>query len=266
MANVDDIDLSSLDFGRVLRDTDRGLKVKPILHNYLHDANFPDFSVHFEKGDGRRSPDGWFHPSKHPLLPERWLYYYLTQPDLLIAEPMPYMNTLSVTMGKALHGFFEMCLKDAKYLLPREPGDCDCGDPQCTEWGFVDEEVGERGHTDGMSTDGEIFEFKTITEMARKIKALEDLDEVGFKATWPDYWAQQQSYQRMSGRRTTRVLFFTLGFPWEMREFVINFDPSFSHQVATKYLKVRQAVADGRPPSPCCGGLKTCATRRLCIA
>lgn len=260
-----DLDVTSLDFGTLLRDVDKGLKIKPILKNYLHDANFPDFSVRFEKGDGRRAPDGWFHPSAHPLLPERWLYHYLLNPSALIAEPMPYMNTLSVTIGKALHGFFEMCLKDAGILKER-PGLCICGDPLCTEWGFEDPECGERGHTDGVDIDDEIYEMKTATELSSKVRKAEDNDLEYLKANWPGYWAQQQSYQRMSGRRTSRLVFFTLGFPWDMKEFLIPFDPQFSYGVAEKYRRVRQAVADQRQPGQCCSGQKNCATRKLCIA
>lgn len=268
-----ELDVTSLDFGAILRDVDKGLIVKPILQNYLHGGAFKSkFSVDFDAGNDVREPDGWFHPSQHPLLPARWLYHYLVNPQAMIAEPMPYANVLSVTMGKAMHGFVQHVLgpKEAGYLVPKpKEGGCWCSHPRCDEWGFADPECGERGHVDGIGQpprgDSEIFEFKTATELSSKLRKAEDMDLDWFKASWPGYWAQQQSYQRMSGRRQSRVVFFTLGFPWDMKEFVIPFDPHFAHDVTEKYRMVRQAAADQRPPAECCGGEKSCATRGLCF-
>lgn len=273
MLTVADLDVTSLDFGSILRDADKGLVVKPLIKNYLHNVDFrEDFVMRFAAGSDVREPDGWFHPSQHPLLPARWLYHYLVNPQGLLAEPMPYGNTLSVMMGKAMHGLVQHVLgpAEAGYLTPKTAGGCWCSHPKCDEWGFSDPECGERGHVDGIGLplsggDSEIFEFKTATELSNKVRKAQDMDIDWFRESWPGYWAQQQSYQRMSGRRQSRVVFFTLGYPWDMKEFVIPFDPHFAHEVSEKYRMVRQAAADQRPPSACCGGLKDCAARGLCL-
>lgn len=259
-------DLAGLDFTTSFHEAKKGLIVKPILQNYLYDAEFPDFSIHFRKGNQERPPDGWFHPSTHPLWEERMLYMYLAHPELMLAEKKPYMGTLAVTMGTAMHGFVDMCLKEANWLATPKEACPVCGDrkrSKCTEWGVLDEEAGERGHGDGLSLDGDWFEFKTSNELSTKIRRAEDLDLEYFKENWPDYYAQLQSYLRMSGHRRAILLFFILGYPWPMKEFHIPYDRTFATEIRDKYLRVREAVTDKTPPRTCCG-LKTCPSRQAC--
>lgn len=267
-------DLAGFDFSRAMRDAQQGLVLKPILHNYLYDAKFPDFAVHFKNHEMERAPDGWFHPSTHPLWEARMLYHYLANPHLMVAEKKEYMGTLSVTIGSAMHGFIQMCLEDAG-VLPKELQACEvcpAGVP-LHEPGVIDEEAGERGHMDGLLDLSRIslptpdlawpvFEFKTSNMM--KLSKVDDLDLEAYRAKWPDYYAQNQSYMRMSGRRYVVVLFLGMGYPWEMKEIHVPYDPAFAQQVRAKYLAVRQAVADQRPPEVCCNKVKSCPAGRIC--
>ena len=172
--------LHGLDFGATMRDVTKGLLVKPVLHNYLYDAAFPDFDVKFRNHAMEREPDGWFHPSTHPLWKPGALLRYLTRPSEMPVEKKRYMNTLSITFGTAFHGFVEVCLEDAGIrpkalnvctVCPREcPAPkgrgkikaCGCSFDEgplnpdgthkvgCTEPGVVDAETGSRGHMDGL--------------------------------------------------------------------------------------------------------------------
>lgn len=265
--------LAGLDFRHMVRDVQKGLLLKPILHNYLFDASFPEFSLHFEKEDMERKPDGWFHPSTHPLWSERQLFAYLAFPELMLVEKKEYMSTLSVTFGKVTHTFIEVCLEDAG-LRPAALNVCTVCPPEkeCQEPGVEDSEAGERGHMDGVLDLSHLsipsdafaqpaFEFKTTNDM--KLSKVADLDIETYRAKWPEYYAQAQSYMRMSGRRMMVVLFMALGFPWQMKEFHIPFDPAFSFGVRDKYLKVRQGVADQSPIGHCC---KTSARHNGCGA
>ncbi len=145
-----ELDLDGFEFRSSFRDITQGMVLKPLLHNYLYDASFPEFSVHFEKQDMERKPDGWFHPSTHPLMTEGALYRYLAQPKDFPVEKKQYMSTLSVTVGKVMHDFVEMCLTDLG-VRPPEMQICSVCPPklECKEAGLRDEEVGERGHVDG---------------------------------------------------------------------------------------------------------------------
>lgn len=295
-------DLVGLDWGSVMRDVGKGLLVKPIVHNYLFDAKFPAFSMNFPEEEMERRPDDWFHPSTHPTWPEAALYNYLAHPETFPVEKKQYMSTLSVTVGKAMHGFMEMCLEDAG-IRPRALNVCTVCPPQCprpkgrgkvkrcgchlaegllnadgthkvgcTEPGVVDLETGSRGHMDGildlssMSTPGPafdtpVFEFKTGNDMA--LAKLPDLDLEAYRKKYPAYYAQNQEYMRMSGRRVVIVLFMVMGFPWPMTEIHVPYDAGFANEVRDKYLRVRQMVADQTPPR-CCGRKASCASGPIC--
>lgn len=266
-----------VEFRTLVNDAAKGAVLKPILHAYLFEARFPGrFTVEFRKEEHVRKPDGWFHPSEHPLWPERMLYYYLTEPDSIEREPLEYMGTMSVTMGKAMHSFIGMCLKDQGVLLGKEQLEAegilcdDDGEPT-----LVDEQHRRRGHTDGilqvhMPTfphfSRQIYEFKTSNDM--KLRKLEDLDLDAFRETWPSYWTQVQEYLAMSGYQVAIVLFLGMGFPWTMKEFHIPADVQWQQEMKAKYTRVLTAVEDRQVPNPCCapGSAEStsCPARHVC--
>lgn len=267
-------DFEEFDFSGAMRDLSQGLLVKPILHNYLYDARFPEFDLHFRKTDMERPPDGWFHPSTHPEMHPRVLYQYLASPSTFPVEKKKYMNTLAVTLGTITHEFVEVCLTDAG-IRPPDLQVCTMCPPKahCTEAGAADEELGERGHMDGLLSFGGIpnvpeekadavFEFKTSHDEFGRLSKLDDLDWVAFRKKWPDYYGQQQRYMRLKGKRYSIVLMMELVYPFVMREFHIPYDIAYNAAVDLKYRTIRQAVADGRPPM-CCG-LKGCVSAVSC--
>lgn len=83
-----------------------------------------------------------------------------------------------------------------------------------------------------------------------------------YRQTWPEYYAQNQEYMRLSGRRAMLVLFLTMGYPWEMVELVVPYDPVAANQVRDKYLAVREAVAKNQAPT-CCQR-KGCKMYKIC--
>lgn len=252
------------DFSGTMKQLVSGQIVKPILQNYLFDAKFPDYSLTFKKQKMERDPDGWFHPSTHPLMSERALYEYLAHPKDFPVEKKRYMSTFAVTMGKVYHEFIQMCLEDAQ-IRPAHLQVCTMCPPKrkCNEPGVKDEDTGARGHMDGILDVSRfpalpegmvepVFEFKTTGNNFGKLtKDTLDLDLPYFKSKWPVYYAQVQEYMRMTGKAWTIVLFMEGNFPWEMREYHVPFDPAFAQRIANKYRSVRQAVADGVPPRCC---------------
>jgi hypothetical protein len=274
MSAESSFDFAEFDFSGAMRDLTQGLLVKPILHNYLFDARFPEFTLTFAKQSMERAPDGWFHPSTHPVLHERVLYQYLAHPASFPLEKKQYMGTLAVTLGTIVHEFIQTCLTDAG-IRPLDLQRCTTCPPKakCKEPGVLDEELGERGHLDGLLTfEGipnvpddkaqSVFEFKTSNDNFGRLTKMEDLDLEAFRKKWPDYYGQQQRYLKMSGRRWSLVLMMEMTYPFVMKEFHIPFDVGYNAGVDAKYRRVRQAVADGRPPI-CCG-LKGCVSAPVC--
>jgi hypothetical protein len=247
----------SPNFSKVITDLSKGTILKPLLHSYLFDAKFPkDFSVDFHHHVMARKEDGWFHPSTHPLWPARKLWLYARHTDQVITQPKEYMGTLSVTIGHAVHSFIQMCLKDLGVL-------------EAAEVYVEDPVLRSRGSMDGVLTlDGfpghprQMFEFKTSNLM--KLSSKKDLDIDTFRETWPDYYMQVQEYMRLSGIHQTVLLFMAMGYPWELREFHIPYNPALAQSVVIKY---REALGDVMP-APCCGpGSKTskaCELRAVC--
>ncbi len=260
------------------------LVLKPLLDLYLHESKFPDrFSVTFHKAGQAREPDGYFHPSTHPHWTARMLYYYLTAPEKMEVEDLSYESRMAVTMGTAVHGFIEMCVRDMGMMIPLE-GVCPAckrphgtGEGQCDEYGTADEAIGSRGHMDGVlviNVKGTYwipgiggFEFKTTNPKAAGAR-LKDNDLEGFKKTWPDYYDQVQEYMQISGLRQFLVIVAVLGYPWKLIEFQIPYDPVHALTTKAKYQVVRDHQKMMTPPDACCAPkskqARECPARAAC--
>jgi len=251
--------MSEFSFKRVIKSAHRGDQFLPVIQSYLHNQNFPDFTVKVH-GVQNRPPDNWFHPSTHPLWPERQLYYYLTQPEGLIANRLDPLGVLAVTAGNFWHSFMEVCLMDAGLLT-------------ATEVPLEDAEVMSRGHMDGQCADPEEgFEFKTMNgmKMGKIAEGPASSKEVqdSWKALVPVYAAQAQEYMRIAGLKRQRFLVMNTAYPFPMREIVLDYDERAAMEVRDKYARVRQAVADQRLPGACCNPgsqeAKQCFARAVC--
>lgn len=253
------------------------LVVVPLVEAFLRAAKFPDvFSVTFRDEGKERKPDGYFHPSTHPLWGERQLYYYLTAPDRLVPEEFEYENRMAVVMGTAVHAFIQVCMITAGILL-KPTGTClACGRPHgkrkndCDEWGALDKVLGRRGHIDGiLDISGwgrALFEFKTIGDKAAMKLDHHDLEWL--KTRKPGYYAQVQDYLDMTGLQKAVIVFCILGFPWRLVEIEVPYDHLYVSQLKAKYARVRQAEKDGVLPDPCCAikskESRVCPAREVC--
>lgn len=244
-------------FKRMIEAGDGRAEIIPILTNYFEEGGLPNpFVATVRGGTGDREHDDWFHPSSHPLMTERQLYYALTDPDHWRREPFGYQGRMSTLMGSLMHEVVETALMDLKYLVPLKGICVACGLPQpshCREHGVVDTVTRSRGHVDGILYYNGMrrhFEFKTAGPMV--LKDMRNNDIVAFKKKWPGYWAQAQEYLRMSGLWQSVILVFQMGHPWVMREFHIEKDVQHCLNVERKYLAVRQAIADRIVPLSCC--------------
>lgn len=271
-------------FRRMADMIDDQLVLKPLVEAYLVEGRFPDkFDVTFRKAGVARKPDGWFHPSTHPLWAARQLYYYLTAPDDVEVELLSYESRMAITMGTAVHGFVEMCIRDAGLMAPLV-GTCPaCERPhgtkkgQCDEYGVRDDKARVRGHMDGVlviPTDGRrwvarqpgVFEFKTSNP--NKARGLVDNDLEMFISKWPEYYAQVQDYLEASGMRQAIVMVAVLGFPWKLIEIQVPYDPGYAMALRRKYATVLDHQVMGTPPDPCCAPFsaqaKACPVRTAC--
>lgn len=266
-------------FRRVADLVSQDTKVVPLIEAYMRAGRFPKvFTQTFRDEGQERKPDGFFHPSTHPLMPERMLFYYLTQPEAWIAEELEYENRMAILMGTGVHALIQMCMIDAGILL-KPVGTCvACGRPhgtkknECDEWGAIDRTLGRRGHTDGileisMADWGRgLFEFKTINPKA--CFGLDHNNLEWLKTKKPDYYAQVQDYLDMLGLSKAVIVFAILGFPWKLVEIEVPIDHAFIIQMKAKYARVRMAERTGILPEACCAiksaESKACPARGVC--
>lgn len=247
----------------------------PLILNALAGEDWGTFDVHLKAQERVRKPDGWFHPSEHPLMTERQLYYYLTS-DQYEREPMDPAGSVSVTVGKIMHALIEHIATQAGVRLNEaEMAEVGFAYDQEGEPSFSDEATGARGHTDGIlhafpvfwsiydGTPSPFVNFELKTTNPANLRG-EVLDLQWFMGKWPGYYAQQQEYLRMSKLPGSLVLLMGTAWPWQMKEVWVPSDPFFQAGVAEKYLRVRQAVVEGRVPDPCCNAGS--ATSRACPA
>lgn len=249
--------MADVTFNRIIKHAHQGDLFLPVIQSYIANQNFPSFTVKCEAPTDR-PPDGWFHPSTHPLWGERQLYYYLTQPEELIPNRLDPLGVLAVTSGNFWHSFFEPILLKAGLITH-------------SEFSVVDEEAGSRGHMDGINDD-EGLEIKTMNErkMGKIPEGPASSKEVqqAWRALVPEYAAQADSYMLMSGRKRQRFIVVGTAYPFPMREIALDYDEQSAVAVREKYLRVRQAVADQRLPAPCCNpgsvAAKQCPARNIC--
>lgn len=267
----------NINFARMADQVANDLVLRPLIESYLVNRKFPPvFNVTFRDEGKERKPDGFFHPSSHPMLPERQLFYYMTQPEAWIPEDLAYENVMAILMGTAWHSFIQMCMIDAGILI-KPKGTCvACGrehgtrKAECDEFGVLDPVLKRRGHMDGIleiSGWGRgLLEFKTINPKA--ILGLTDNNLEWLIERHLDYYLQMQDYLEMTGMAKGIILFAVLGFPWKLVEIEVPFDHVRAEALKAKYATVRKHVALGVAPDACCGPRskesKECPARGVC--
>lgn len=243
----------------------------PLLRAYFANPQAKTYLLPVE-GFDVREPDGWFHPSEHPTWPTRMLYYYLTAPEKMVAEPPDPVFVLAVTQGKFWHSMFQHILLTLG-ALRENPNPVDQWNK--TEFAFSLPEYRSRGHVDGITVpeklpivEPEVFEFKTMNAVKlSKMPVAAPEDDVvveWFKENCFEYYLQAIVYMWMSGIHRWRGLIMAVGAPFPMREVVLTLDMSAVAVVRNNYETALLAAEKGEPPVNCCAPRS--ATSRACPA
>lgn len=264
------------EFQRVLKGAIKDEVLIPPLRAILTNPRFEGFEVPIPEFRPRK-PDGWFHPSTHPLWPERMLYYYIAEPQKMLDMELDTDGAMATTQGTFWHAFLQHVMLIhglVKLMTPsgRFPHDK-------VEFYVEDKELGSRGSMDGILNEEVLpidkaigLEIKTMfsAKLARCPKGSPHSPErlAWLKEKCPEYYAQAQEYLRMSGYSEQRFFFMGLEYPYPMVEIAVPFSYSDSQRIADKYRRVRQAVADRELPDPCCAirsaQSRQCPARAVC--
>lgn len=263
-------------FARILKGALKDEVIIPPLRAVLTAPRFDGFTVEIPDFHPR-SPDGWFHPSTHPLWPERLLWFYINNPDDFLDTDLDTDGTLATTQGTFWHAFIQHVMLMHDMVLEMTPQAAHTWDK--VEYFVSDPIVMSRGAMDGvlnpdvLNIDEPIgLELKTMRSAklstCPKGGAKDPSRVEWLKTKCPEYYAQAMEYLRMSGYSEQRFLFMGLEYPFPMVEISVPYDYSTAMLTVEKYRRVRQAVADGDLPDPCCeprsATSRSCQARAVC--
>lgn len=254
-----------LDKGFLRRLGDQQL-VTPYLENAIISNNWPDhYSVEIDSrpyygftdldGEGGKggSGDGYFHPSTHPLMGERQLYYafHPVHSKKAVYPGRSLQGEMTLAMGSALHGIVQAMFVQSGIL--REEN---------VEVEYVDEVNNTRGRIDFIvdhPTHGRLpVELKTMNSFSfanlTEIKESWDIQlSMGLDNVDCDYGV---------------LLVLESGWPYTMKEFRVPRNDEKLSQVYEKFENVREALETDTPPRHCCSlgspQMKSCPFRFSC--
>lgn len=229
--------------------------ITPYLESSIVAENWPDFyNVKVDSSPYYGAGDGYFHPSTHPLMGARELYYRF-HPDtrgLMVQERPSLRREMIFAMGSALHAVVQtqmlMCglVKDEKDIE--------------VEYILKDQHVRGRAdwtvhHPNGGDY---VVEMKTQDTWLYKKQ-----DEV--KPAWD---AQLSLAEYALGIDQGILLLVERGGGFQMREFPHRRNDNLLDEIFEKFAMVRQAIAVSQPPTHCCTfdspTMTGCAARFSC--
>jgi hypothetical protein len=198
--------------------------------------------------------DGYFHPSSHPLMGARELYYRF-HPDhahLNVEEPMTMQRQMTLAMGSSLHAVLQEMMKmincvrdediEVEYVIPEHHvrGRID--------WIFQHPKVGPV-----------IVEMKTRTGYKFDKTTIADMPSWDLQMSLAEYWA---------GHTRGVLLMAESAWPYRLRELPHTRNDAALKEVFDKFDYVREAIAISEPPRHCCAfdsaKMTSCPSRFQC--
>jgi hypothetical protein len=183
--------------------------------------------------------DGYFHPSTHPLMGERQLYYHFHPDtrDKMIKERPHLKREMFLSIGSAVHSVLQtqmqMCglIKNPETDIERE---------------YVNHEHHVRGRIDWVVThpNGAIIPVEFKTQNTWDFRRQEQP-----KAEW---LAQLNLGMDSMDADFGIVLTAERGGNFDMAEFHVNRDRELLDGIYGKFDRVREAIATNTPPRHCC--------------
>ena len=201
--------------------------------------------------DGR--PDGYFHPSSHPMLGERELYYRF-HPDFrdkLAWEPNTVEKQMAFAVGSAIHAVVQTQMIQSGLTTPED-----------IEVEYVNEEHNVRGRIDWMThhPNGTRLLVELKTRTPRKFAYQTEPE--------PSWVAQVNLGLDSQDCDLGILLMLEAGYPFRLTEFRIRRDPILLESIYAKFDRVRAAIAANEPPRHCCAPdsteMKKCPARGHC--
>lgn len=238
----------------------QGEVIAPLFRSALTHPRWSKFSIEMDPYE-ERSPDGWFHPSTHPLWGSAELYWWVTRPEAFEPPGTDPTKTLAVSVGNMFHDFFQHIGLAHDILVKHDI----CGHPEARTSGFMDAQAevcledadtNTRGHGDGQINPDIMpragFEAKSINPMTGSgipaNKHVEDPQLLDWlKERKPEYVAQAYDYLRLTGWERMIFLIIPTAYPFTFVEIHLTRDERAIRGIESKYREVIERVGEGKP-------------------
>lgn len=242
-------------YENILRSLQNKQLILPFLENQIMADKWPDsYTVEVDSSPYYGLGDGMFHPSSHPLMGARQLYY-LFHPDHranMVPEPNTLQRQMTLAMGSSLHAVLQAQMK----MIGRVT-DADI------EVEYVIGEHNVRGRIDWIfqhpSEGPVIVEMKTRTGYKFDKTTIADMPS----------WNAQMSLAEYSQGHTRGVLLMAeSAWPYRLRELSHTRDDKLLEEIFYKFDYVRECIAANEPPAYCCAydspEMSSCQARYEC--
>jgi hypothetical protein len=233
--------------------SDREL-ITPYLEVSIVGENWPDnYQITIDSGPYYGAGDGYFHPSSHPLMGARQLYY-LFHPDhrdKILTERPTLKREMTLAMGSALHGVVQTQFQMTGLVGPDD-----------VEVEYILEEQHVRGRIDFIvhHPNGNDYVVEMKTRLPWKFKSQDELE--------PSWDAQLSLAEYSQGKTEGILLLVESGWPYSIKELFHRRNDNLLDEVFEKFAAVRRAIAESKEPKYCCTfdspTMKSCPARFQC--
>lgn len=237
----------------------KGLQKKEIVLPWIENAfmsdKWPDkYNIEIDSSPYYGKGDGYFHPSTHPLMSPRQLYY-LFHPEhrkKMVVERRNLQSHMTLAMGSALHATVQTQLIMSGLATAAD-----------MEVEYVIHDHHVRGRIDAMlrnHPDGNTYALEFKTQNGFGFDKQEDPK--------PEWDIQLSLGEYSQGITKGVILVMESGFPYRFKEYAHTRNDNKLDEVFDKFDSVRRAIAANKPPAHCCAykspEMSSCFARHAC--
>ena len=228
--------------------------ILPVFENQMLADKWPDsYQITVDSSPYYGHGDGYFHPSTHPMMGARELYYrfHPDTRDHILRERRSLQQHMTLAMGSALHSVVQTQFEMAGLVRP-DNIEVEYTIPEHHIRGRIDFIV---NHPNGTTLP---VEMKTINSFGFK-------NQKTIKPSWDAQLSIALDYLKMN---TGILLVVEAGWPYQMREFVVSRNDTLLEEIYTKFALVRESIERNVPPQFCCNyesdEMRKCPARFQC--
>lgn len=230
--------------------------ITPYFESAILSGRWPDsYTIEVDSRPYYGAGDGFFHPSTHPMMSERQLYY-IFHPDYagqLVWERTFLKREMWLSIGSALHAVLQTQMQMCGLIR----------DESEIEREYIISEHHVRGRIDWIVThpNGQIFPVEYKTNNSWDFRRLEEPK--------PEWLAQINLALDALDMDFGVLLIAERGGGFDMREFHVKRNRQLLDEIYGKFDRVRAALAAGDPPiGRCCAvdtpEMQSCPARHIC--